>query len=317
LDKAQKVMLQSIGAKREPQVQDLEVKNTKSNGGEWEECKIESPSFFHKFLCGRGGVVKKRLEQETGTLITIPRPAEKADYITVKAKTGTAISSLETRVESIVFNARKRQKPTHFLCIPVVSDEITQNMAMLLDLCEDAADITPDMIQKTVKLHFTIGVLRLFSSNEVDDARTALAKFAPQIPYILHGQPLKGELKGLDIMNDDPSSVKVLYSEVILHDESERLQMLVDALQTHFVESGLMNYEHNRESVKLHCTLINSKWKKDKDGPIIPFNATELMQYSDINFGEVTLGTLDFNEMKTDSETGAYVNCCRIKLDSK
>ena len=55
----------------------------------------------------------------------------------------------------------------------------------------DAEDITPDMIQKTVKLHFTIGVLRLFSNKEVDDARTALAKFAPQIPYLLQGQPLK------------------------------------------------------------------------------------------------------------------------------
>ena len=54
----------------------------------------------------------------------------------MKGKSGTAISSLETRVESIVFNARRRQKPTHFLCVPVVSDEITQNMTMLLDLCE-------------------------------------------------------------------------------------------------------------------------------------------------------------------------------------
>ena len=47
------------------------------------------------------------------------------------------------------------------------------------------------MIQETIKLHFTIGVLRLFSNKEVDDARTALAKFAPQIPYLLQGQPLK------------------------------------------------------------------------------------------------------------------------------
>ena len=49
----------------------------------------------------------------------------------------------------------------------------------------------------------------------------------------------------------------------------------------------------------------------------IPFNATELMQYTDINFGEVTLSSLDFNEMKKDPETGGYINCCRIKLDSK
>ena len=56
------------------------------------------------------------------------------------------------------------------------------------------------MIQKTVKLHFTIGVLRLFSSKEVDDARTALAKFAPQIPYILHGQPLKVRVNRTDVL---------------------------------------------------------------------------------------------------------------------
>ena len=80
-----------------------------SNGGEWEEVNIDSPSFFHKFLCGRGGVVKKRLEQETGTLITIPRPAENKDYISESLLFGNLYANLllqNIRCTSLFFSIR-------------------------------------------------------------------------------------------------------------------------------------------------------------------------------------------------------------------
>lgn len=42
------------------------------------------------------------------------------------------------------------------------------------------------------------------------------------------------KLRGLEIMNDDPSSVNVLYAKV----ESEALQKIADGIYKQFIKSG-------------------------------------------------------------------------------
>ena len=45
---------------------------------------------------------------------------------------------------------------------------------------------------------------------------------------ILEGETLEFEIKGLEIMNDDPSDVDVLYAKIV--DQTGKLQKIVDAI---------------------------------------------------------------------------------------
>ena len=97
----------------------------------------------------------------------------------------------------------------------------------------------------------------------------------------LSGGKLEFEISGLEIMNDDPSDVDVLYGKIV--DKTGKLQSIVDAIGMYqfvqvtfyfnhyiswncpaekFVQSGLMKREYDR--VKLHATLLNTLFRKDE-----------------------------------------------------
>lgn len=59
-------------------------------------------------------------------------------------------------------------------------------------------------------------------------------------------------------MEDDPSKVHVLYGKVV----GDALQLIADRMVDAFVRHGLMRREHGREHVKLHMTLINTRFAR-------------------------------------------------------
>ena len=74
--------------------------------------------------------------------------------------------------------------------------------------------------------------------------------------------PIEIEIKGIEIMNDDPDRVDVLYARII--DDSGRLQRLSDALVSSLEAEGLLDRQYDH--VKLHATLMNSVFaSKDDD----------------------------------------------------
>ena len=77
---------------------------------------------------------------------------------------------------------------------------------------------------------------------------------------LLADTKLEFEITGLEIMNDDPSDVDVLYGKVV--DKTGRLQNIVDGIVEMFVQGGLMKREYDR--VKLHATLLNTIFRKDE-----------------------------------------------------
>lgn len=129
-------------------------------------------------------------------------------------------------------------------------------------------------------------------------------------------------VEGIDTMKDDPTAVDVLFARVQLTDSSNRsvdspclwanlllsdncrLQAFVDAVQSHVIARApdLMKKEFDREGVKLHATLMNSRfpaavaktaaeregrgvegnWRKrenpGKIPPREPFNATKILR---------------------------------------
>ena len=69
----------------------------------------------------------------------------------------------------------------------------------------------------------------------------------------------KFQVKNLEIMNDDPSEVDVIYGQV----HCDELQIIAETIVNQFVDTGLMPRQFDR--VKLHITLLNSIFRKNGD----------------------------------------------------
>lgn len=63
------------------------------------------------------------------------------------------------------------------------------------------------------------------------------------------------EFRGLDIMNDDPSEVKVLYIQA--HDESGCLQKMSDDIADYFVDRGKIHCICHQLNSIMMCLPIN------------------------------------------------------------
>lgn len=94
----------------------------------WNEfCQIfhESRAFYGAII-GAKGAVKKRIEGETRTEITIPKHGTTGD-IEILGSKRESVGLACRRIESIVINSRRKQRPTHFTCVRVIDPTIKNN----------------------------------------------------------------------------------------------------------------------------------------------------------------------------------------------
>merc|ERR1711862_796792 len=105
------------------------------------------------------------------------------------------------------------------------------------------------------------------------------------------------EIKGLEIMNDDPAEVDVVYAIV---NDCDELQTLADGILSKFAETGLMPRQFDR--VKLHMTVLNTIFRKedsdiqeqkDEQSQRETLDARSILQL----FGDFTFGSMDLAEI--------------------
>lgn len=93
-------------------------------------------------------------------------------------------------------------------------------------------------------------------------------------------------VSGLEIMNDDPSAVRVLYGLV----HSDELEEFANRCFRRFNQSGLSFDHFDRDAVKLHMTIMNKKFRSSNPAS---FDAREILKrWSDFNFGSVQCNEL-------------------------
>ncbi|XP_003367963.1 activating signal cointegrator 1 complex subunit 1, partial [Trichinella spiralis] len=118
-------------------------------------------------------------------------------------------------------------------------------------------NICKDLFQNPNRLHLTVGTLVLMNENERKIARELLHQCKESVVLC--------RLHGIEIMNDDPANVNVLYGKVEFDsvEELDRFQQFVDKVCEHFETSGLLinKFEH----VKLHVTLLNNVFQHGSD----------------------------------------------------
>ncbi|KRZ33421.1 Activating signal cointegrator 1 complex subunit 1 [Trichinella pseudospiralis] len=286
------------------------------------------------YIVGRKKETKLRLEKETNTKITVPNQEERLP-VTVMGKTKYSVMSCARRIMMIVNAARLRQPFTHFLSIPFTALEIVANFEnfkeSVLKECVGCNNICEDLFQNPNRLHLTVGTLVLMNENERKIARELLHQCKESLVLPILKKDLSNvscRLHGIEIMNDDPANVDVLYGKVEFDsvEELDRFQQFVDKVCEHFETSGLLinKFEH----VKLHVTLLNNLFQRGSDSEELcdktrdveknkqrrmSFDARKILKnFGDFEFGIQSSLSLHLSQRYAFESNGYYLCTDRI-----
>nr|XP_047130286.1 activating signal cointegrator 1 complex subunit 1 [Hydra vulgaris] len=143
--------------------------------------------------------------------------------------------------------------------------------------------------------------------------------------HFCNGEKLCIHLKGLEYMNDDPSEVDVLYAKV--EDSTKRIQNFVDELVKTLSSFPCVRKE--KESVKLHATLMNTIFRLDDtnnctnfDKPNkcgkkqrVTFDARDIFEsFEDFDFARIPVNSIDINVRGRFESNGLYRKSAAISL---
>ena len=118
----------------------------------------------------------------------------------------------------------------------------------------DTRGLDETVFQTPSLLHLTIGTLALMDEAERQKAKEVLEL---AIAEFKTDNKLNIEIKGLEIMNDDPGEVDVVYAKI---NNSDELQTLSDGIVTRFAETGnkdlecLQGFQPDFGKLILKCT---------------------------------------------------------------
>ncbi|KAL4713007.1 hypothetical protein ACJJTC_012077 [Scirpophaga incertulas] len=281
-------------------------------------------------IIGKKGAVKMRIERDTRTDIKIPKQGQTGNII-IYGSSASNVVAARRRINIIVISSRMKQRATHFISIPMNESEIIQNFDIfkktILTECPSRG-LDESIFIKSSKLHLTLGVMclmddeeRLLASKLLTEARDKIIR-----PLIQECSPVKIKLKGLSYMNDDPKEIDVLYGCVEEEGSASGvLQRIADSLVDHFYKAGFMDKQHGRENVKLHVTLINSKYRsrlKVDDGSNddrnsrqsrVTFDGSEILKrFRDYDFGTTELTVVHLSQRHSMGNDGYYQPTCVV-----
>lgn len=275
------------------------------------------PSQLFGCIVGAKGTTRRRIETETTSQIQVPKQGNEGD-IKITSNNPKSVATARRRIEIIVIGARAKLDATHFLSVPMANANVQKSFQdfkrkVLSD--PQMFGLTEEFFQKPSKLHITIVVLTLLDNTDRIQAATCLQECQEMIvnPILQKSGPIEVEIKGLEIMNDDPTAVKVLYGSV----ECEALQMIVDKIYEYFVNKGMTQKKYDR--VKLHVTLMNTRYAKNLDeqkkSVSQTFDAMKILEkYGDFNFGKIKVREIHLSQRYTEGSNGYFESSCTIKV---
>ncbi|XP_033251402.1 activating signal cointegrator 1 complex subunit 1-like [Drosophila miranda] len=171
-------------------------------------CPSES---FYGGLIGVKGSTKRRIEEETPSEIYIPRQHEASSNVTIKAKERSQVCAALRQIRSLVGSLRRKMRPTHFLAVPLNFGEVQNRFLELKTSILEAQlpGIDKELFTPEIpRSHLTLGVYVLLDDDERKKALEELESCRSMLADL--ATPFEMKVKGLEIMNDDPSSIRIL-----------------------------------------------------------------------------------------------------------
>lgn len=268
------------------------------------------------------------MQDKTNTLIKVPKPNEEG-VVKITGNSERSVASARTQIALLVLAKRELLSITHFVSIPIYTDNIKTNFLKFKNEILKAPPtrgIDETIFQKVEKLHLTIVTLVLLDDKELNDAKALLSEFQTSLQKIFGGKSPTIIVKGVEIMNDDPSDVNVLYGQVALENSSEmfQLQEAFDKVLENFYRRGLLRKQY--DGVKLHVTLMNSLFRKSdgftqqKSDAKVPknrlsFDASSILEnYNNYFFGKIVLDKIHLSIRFTTGENQYYEPAAIIRI---
>uniref|UniRef100_A0A1I8FB50 AKAP7_NLS domain-containing protein n=1 Tax=Macrostomum lignano TaxID=282301 RepID=A0A1I8FB50_9PLAT len=196
--------------------------------------RLPIPSAFHKFLIGRHGDAKRRLEGGNWRRVDNSPNGRYRVSRAGSGRTKAQLASAKTRIE--------------FLAAESVRHRYEQFRDSALKWCGGDRGINDGVFQGAARL--------LGCTQEVARAKRLLDEFGrDRLPELMRRPSNREPERRLEIMNDDPSDTKVLYAQ--LCEPTGRLQAIANALADQF--QSLARAPARQGGVKLHVTLMNAR----------------------------------------------------------
>lgn len=182
--------------------------------------------------------------------------------------------------------------PTHFLCLPLRSAELSSSLAAFKadvtrasDDDDGVAAIPEAAVRPPGTLHLTLGVMALQDENLVQRATDVLQSLRPgdllrrirlaekkktageeegqaSPPQLGEDGKLSLAFRGLQAMRR-PDQTSVLYVPPA-DDEGQALRRLCEELRSPFREAGLMTVDDDGRPLLLHATVVNTVYVRGK-----------------------------------------------------
>uniref|UniRef100_A0A2K5KRK3 Activating signal cointegrator 1 complex subunit 1 n=1 Tax=Cercocebus atys TaxID=9531 RepID=A0A2K5KRK3_CERAT len=275
---------------------------------------VRAPSLLYKHIVGRRGDTRKKIEMETKTSISIPKPGEDGEIV-ITGQHRNGVISARTRIDVLLDTFRRKQPFTHFLAFFLNEVEVQEGFLRfqeeVLAKCSMDHGVDSSIFQNPKKLHLTIGMLVLLSEEEIQQTCEMLQKCKEEFIN--------------DFLGVNPLEVEMI--SALLFSNFSRLQELVDRVLERFQASGLIVKEWN--SVKLHATVMNTLFRKDPnaegrynlytaDGKYIfkereSFDGRNILKlFENFYFGSLKLNSIHISQRFTIDSFGNYASCGQI-----
>lgn len=207
--------------------------------------KMHVCNTFFGCVIGKHGQTRRNIELETRTTIKIPRDnrGPDANFIQICGQNKRSTILTYKRISDLVQKFRGKQNLTHFISIPLSLDSNLKNRFLefkkqiLSDTeCSLSKGIDESVFQSESRIHITLCVLYCGDSHErklatktlQDLNQSFLTSFKKK--HLKDFQKLKLHIKGLDVMNDDPTEANVLYAKTFEADTFGLFQEITNHL---------------------------------------------------------------------------------------
>ncbi|CAI5441441.1 unnamed protein product [Caenorhabditis angaria] len=268
-----------------------------SNGKKW-TAEINVPASLMGKFFGQNRRSLKILEDETGCKIKTPRKEKHAPCEITSIQSLENVQRCLDRIEIFLVDAKRTMRITHFIAFPCDHPEIQENFGFFRDAILsgdhfDASCKKEKLFTSPARLHLTLETVVIFDEVEdLEKIENVFEDLKMEISKILNSKPLILDIQGIDIMNDDPSNVNVLYAKI----KGENVQKIANLTRDTFIQAGFTkSTSESEEDVKLHMTLMNARYVSQAENlkSRYSFDATAILEeMKEMYFGTVQVSQI-------------------------
>merc|ERR1712048_626237 len=195
------------------------------------------------------------------------------------------MGSAKAQIELLCEKEEGKLEYTHFLSVPLAHDaRFRQEVEQFKEnvVLQRFPGIDASIFMPSRRMHFTLCMLKLHSHAQVDEMKAALKDISERYSATADfRKPAYAAMRGLHIMTDDPSNVGVIFttdrSRELQHRMNSLSDMIFEILKARNLVSAqnlmsqrLLSSDGKHAEIKLHCTLMNTKFSQAglrQDGP--------------------------------------------------